>query len=380
VFSPDGLFGRYPYLLPNLVAAGCIVLAIIQGILFLEETNPQFKKDALDNDEITERTPLHRNSRARDRIRTSISTRASFRDRSNSVLAAIREVRKRPSFLEESLPMPIDPSFDIRRTSFGTMHSIIIPPDRNYSMINAAVPQKTFNKGVIMITLSLVIICFHQMAFISVIPVYILDEAHTPPGHLDLYGGLGLSVHDVGTYLAVNGFIALFIQGVVFPLFVEKIGVWKSFVTMIVAYPTCYLVVPFISTLPANWISPGVYLAFILQNFYGIIVFPCALILLKNATPSPLVLGRVNGMSMSACCLARTVSSPLVGIIYSLGGSAAAWFSLAGVTVLGAIQLFWIPTKHVNKVEIQSAFTDHHDNAVDDDSVYSHSIYSHPRH
>lgn len=385
-FSQDGIFGRYPYLLPNMVAAGAIVLAIIQGILFLEETNPALKANAADREEddtvseINERTPLNINRRSRDRARSSFSTRASFRDRSHSVLEAFREVRKRPSFLEASLPMPMEQSFDIRRTSFGTMHSIILPPDRHHLPSTRTPPQKTFNKGVVMITLALVIICFHQMAFISVIPVWILDEPHTRFGRLDFWGGLGYSLHDVGMYLAVNGFIALFIQGVIFPPFVEALGVWKSFVSMIVLYPICYLLVPFLSALPEKFISPGVYAIFVLQNIFGIIVFPCALILLKNAVPSPLVLGRVNGMSMSACCLARTISSPMVGILYSVGGSAAAWFGLAGVAVLGAVQLCWIPPKvEVDAVEVKSVLpvpgrreSILDGNAIDDESVYSY--------
>lgn len=360
VFSEDGIFGRYPYLLPNLFAVGAIVLAIIQGIIFLEETNPALKAPEPEDDGPTERTPILRGT-ARDRARSSIS-RASFRDRSNSVIAAIREVRKRPSFLEESMPLPIGQGFDIRRSSFGTMHSVRMKPSisnlrhehRPAPVPVPAAPKKTFNYGVIMLTLSLVIICYHQMAFISTIPIWVLDKPATPFGQLDLRGGLGFTLPDVGTYLAINGFIALFIQSVLFPLFVERVGVWKSFIWMIVLYPTCYIFMPFISALPTRLVSPGVYLSFILQDFYGIILFPCALILLKNATPSPLVLGKVNGMAMSACCLARTVSPPLVGLFYSLGGSAAAWWSLAVVSFIGVVQLIWIPREHVEDVEVES--------------------------
>jgi len=43
VFPPNGLFGKYPYLLPNLVAVGFILVAIIQGYIFLEETNPRLQ-------------------------------------------------------------------------------------------------------------------------------------------------------------------------------------------------------------------------------------------------------------------------------------------------------------------------------------------------
>jgi hypothetical protein len=132
--------------------------------------------------------------------------------------------------------------------------------------------------------------------------------------------------------------------------------------------------VPFVSVLPTEFESYGLYLSLLFQAFFGIIVFPCALILMKNATPSPLVLGRVNGMAMSACCLARTISSPLVGLIYSLGGSSSAWFGLAFVSVIGIIQLYWVPKEYVGPVEIENGLkralhNEEDDNAVDDISI-----------
>lgn len=378
-FSQDGIFGRYPYLLPNLVAAGGIFLAIIQGMLFLEETNPGSKAaeeaDTVNPaDEVNERAPLlpsqgrtrDRGSMsfrgARPRDRGSMSSTVRGRDRSMSVLITdgLRQIRKKPSFMEEGMPMPIDTHFDIRRSSFATMHSIkmshhdilpsVMPPV-------AETPKKTFNFTVVMITLSLTIIAWHQMAYITNLPVYLLDPSYA--SGIDFKGGLGLNLHEVGTYLAVNGFIALFIQGVIFPVFVEKVGVWHSFVSMIILYPTTYLIIPFISALPSSLISPGVYLSLILQGIYGIIVFPCALIMLKNATPSPLVLGRVNGAAMSACCLARTLSSPIVGWTYAFGGSAAAWFSLAGVAFIGVIQLYWVPNEmKSSQVTVENGWKD----------------------
>ncbi|KAF2113870.1 major facilitator superfamily domain-containing protein [Lophiotrema nucula] len=362
VFSPDGFWGKFPYFLPNLVAIISIVLAIIQGMLFLDETNPHFEKNdsAIDDESIDERTPLRAGARQRTRGSISQSQRARSRTRSISVsvVDSYRSLRKRPSFMEESLPLPTSQGFDLRRASFGTMHSIQIPDQktqiglpRTRAGVNEP-KEKALNFTIYMLTLALVLIAYHQMSFISIMPVFVQDPPRKPG--LDFIGGLGMNIHDVGTYLAVNGFITLFIQAVIFPPFVSAFGVWKSFTWMVILYPTTYMLVPFVSAAKTDgWVSAGVYLAFILQAFYGIIVFPCALILLKNATPSPLVLGRVNGFVMSACCLARTVGSPLVGAIYSIGGSAAAFFSLALVAVLGIVQLFWVPREHV-KVEVES--------------------------
>ncbi|KAF2463095.1 MFS general substrate transporter [Lindgomyces ingoldianus] len=354
VFSPDGLFGKFPYLLPNLVAVIAILLAIIQGAIFLEETNPRHQQDhkVFEDDEIDEQTPLHHQRDRASLVRCSPDTA-----RPHSDVDKTRHIRKRPSFLEESLPLPTEQTFDIRRNSFGTMHSIKLPQDyRNSSGLTRDDdrPRRTFNLAIIMLTLCLAFVAYHQMAFANTFPVYLLDKPDTPPGHLDFHGGLGLTLHDVGTYLAVNGFIALFIQGIVFPFFAEKVGVWKSFIIMVILYPTCYVIMPFISALPNSLIPVAIYVALILQGFYGIIVVPCALILLKNATASPLDLGKVNGLAMSASCLARTVSPPLVGMIYSEGGSGNAWLSCTAVAMLGVIQLFWVPREHIDAVEVES--------------------------
>ncbi|KAF7442778.1 major facilitator superfamily transporter [Pyrenophora tritici-repentis] len=404
VFDKDGLFGRYPYLLPNMVAAGGITLAIIQGMLFLEETLVREEKPEGENgiadhhdyhdhlDTINE-TPANERSRLlpppanhvnRDRD-TRGSTAGSMRHRASiasftrdrlasiSVSGSMRHIRKRASFLEEGMPMPFDQRFDIRRSSFGTMHSIKIQQD--VLPIRGGPtpkPRKTFNQTVLMIILAMSIFAFHQMAFISILPVYVLDPP-TSTG-LDFKGGLGMDLHDVGTFLTINGFITLFVQGFIFPIFVEWAGVWNSFIWMIILYPTTYLIVPFFSALPTEFETAGIYVSLFLQAFFAIIVFPCALILMKNAIPSPLVLGRVNGLAMSACCLARTISSPMIGLVYSLGGSAAAWFGLAAVAIFGVMQLIWVPKEDVGAVQIDNGLKKvmHHDmdeDAVDDISI-----------
>jgi hypothetical protein len=86
----------------------------------------------------------------------------------------------------------------------------------------------------------------------------------------------------------------------------------------------------------------GIYTILVLQDFFVVIINPCLLIALKNAAPSSLVLGKVNGLAMSAGSGARTVAPPLSGLIYGAGGSAAAWWSIAAVAVLGAIELCFI--------------------------------------
>lgn len=380
LFPEDGLFGRFPYLLPNLVAVAVIVLAVIQGVLFLEETNPRFKKDGALLHAHHHHAAAARGGYEGHREDEDDETSPLLRTASHpkSIAESIRQ--DGPFFGEEGLPTATDQRFDLRRNSFGTMHSISVgrPDLQRGDAPQHARPrpqeqepprEKALNFAVVMFIIALVIAAFHQMAFGAILPIYLLDSpsynasssssvaaaaaaAYRP--RLDLTGGMGFSLHDVGGYLAVNGFIALFCQGVIFPIFVERVGVWLSFLLPTLIYPVCYVIMPFLSLLrgdggdgnaeESSWRLPaGIYGTMVLQNLLGIIATPCALILLKNATPSPLVLGRVNGLAMSAVCFSRTVSSPLVGVVYDLGGSAAAWGSCAVVALLGAAQLWWVP-------------------------------------
>jgi hypothetical protein len=346
IFSPDGLFGEYPYLLPNIVCVVAIVIAVVQGAIFLKETNPMLAEKArLDSMDtivgIDEQTPL---------IKSDVHSNVTGVDSNGSNL------RRKPSLMQEAgLPSATDPHFDLRRSSFGTMHSIQVqrPPTPPTPLRNQKPDLRTtFNFTVVMLIGSLILCSYHSMGYFNLLPIYLLDTPSHPgtPG-IDLWGGLGYDVHAVGSFMAVNGVISVLVQGLVFPVFVSKLGVWKSFVTMIVLYPLTYPLMPLLTLLPFGPArAAGVYGIMVIQNHLNIIIPPCALILIKNATPSPLVLGTVNGACMSLLSLARTAAPPVQGIIYSTGGSAAAWFSLMGVTVFAFVQLYWIPRERSTQI------------------------------
>ena len=213
LFPIDGIFGKYPYLLPNLVSVVVIVLAILQGIFFLEETNPLTKiaidpqktvdEHAVEDEVADETTPLHNPGRRR---------------------SAPSHRVERPRFMEESLPVPVEQNFDIRRASFGTVHSIKFPTETVTEVQGETFKGQAFNYTVIMITIALLLVSYHQMAFNTLLPTHLLDKPAAPHGQLDFIGGLGFTVHDVGIYLAVNGFLGLLIQGFIFPIFVDKVS------------------------------------------------------------------------------------------------------------------------------------------------------------
>lgn len=327
-----------------------------QAMVFLEETNPprqaysvvdESEVETVEAPLIDETTPLQPGRRP-------------------SIAEAFEKRSRRLSYVVGSIPTPNEPSFDVRRSSLASIRSFkpisyltseecaveeeeYQPSEVLSSNASSASWEVTFTRPVIMWIIAIALMCYHQMAFVSVFPIYILDKPHVDHG-LDFHGGLGLTVHDTGRYMAVNSFFSLFIQAFILPLLLGKLGVWKSIVTFSLLAPCVDIFIPFISGLP----NPGlaVYPAFIMMAFCNIVIYPGLLIMLKNATPSKQALGKVNGLAVTASSMARTVGPPLIGIFYTAIGSAGAWWSCAGFGLLAVTELAFIsrPKDEIQKL------------------------------
>jgi len=339
VFSQDGIFGRFPYLLPNLIAVAVVIVAMILGFLFLEETNPALASQ--------KQTPT-----TSDTVQIAHETAPLLTARGDraSSIATARSNASIP-YVSVQVPIPNDPSFDLRRSSIASIaslsafkkslptyqtHETAVLDDDDQPPLKET--TKTFTKAVLTWTIALWLLCYHQMAFSSLLPVYLLDDpATTQRSHLDLHGGIGQTLPQVGTILAVNSIISLLVQGVVFPIYVSYLGVWYTVITLSLAAPFVYIITPFITLL--SYPKVGVYIVMTLQALATQMNYPILLILIKNATPNASVLGKVNGLAMSGCSGARTLAPPVVGILYSVAGSAIAWWSCAIIACVSVVQI-----------------------------------------
>jgi hypothetical protein len=325
---PKGsLFERFPYLLPNLICAGMLLLSIVLGYFLLEETHPDMQPRVLlpDDTFLSENTPL---------IETS-------------------DAMKRPAV-------------DLRDENYGTMRSrdaasssgtwtTTIGKDAEKQPLNI------FCKRIMAVILSLSIFTYHSMTFDHLLPIFFEDDrapAHSLSsiltaaltlgggGKSPFYspGGLGLSLQAVGVIMAVQGAIALFMQAVVFPLMAERVGVYRLFIFITFFHPVVYLIVPGLLYVPEALLYPAIYFCLAVRNFFSILLYPLLLILIKEATPSLTVLGKVNGLAASAGAACRMVAPPVAGYLYAVGKkmdcTALAWYGSALVAVVGAVQCF----------------------------------------
>lgn len=323
LIQTDSIFNRLPYLLPNLICVGLMIMSMTAGFLVFEESHPDFqpwstnKPESPDTGETTSLIQPRRDSLTEgdDDIDTSI-------------YGSIEE--------EEA---------------FGKVKPT--PPLQEEVTEATEAPVSIFTGRILMLILAFGLFAYHSMTYDHLLPIFFQDdragnvEALSQTrwgGFLD--GGLGISTQQTGVIMSTDGIIALFIQGVIFPYAASKLGIWRLFVAVTIAHPVAYLIVPFLVLLPAHLLYPGIYICLAVRNLLAIIAYPLLLILIKDACPSTKCLGKLNGLAASTGAASRTLASPIAGLLYGLGArlgfSAIAWWASALVAVVGALQVMFI--------------------------------------
>ncbi|KAK5660490.1 hypothetical protein OQA88_13038 [Cercophora sp. LCS_1] len=316
-FPTGSLFERYPYLLPNIICAGLLLVSILLGYFLLEETHPDMQPRVLlpEDTFLSENTPL---------IETS-------------------DAMKRPAV-------------DLRDENYGTIRSRSGDKSDSAKSLEKRPEYNIFtDKRIMAVILSLSIFTYHSMTFDHLLPIFLEDDratSHASIGvlrHLNPFyapGGLGLSLQAVGMIMAVQGLIALFMQAVVFPVLADRMGVYRLFIFVTVFHPITYIIMPGLLFVPERLLYPAIYLFLGIRNFFGILVYPLLLILVKEATPSLSILGKVNGLAASAGAACRMIAPPVAGYLYAVGRrmdcTALAWYGSTLVAILGAIQCFQV--------------------------------------
>jgi MFS family permease len=208
------------------------------------------------------------------------------------------------------------------------------------------------------------------MTYDHLMPIFFQDAVsnRSPSQALftSLRGGLGISTQNVGLIMSVNGVIALFVQGVVFPLMASWLGVWRLFIVVTVGHPLAFFIVPFLVLLPPNMVYVGIYACLFVRNLFSILAYPLLLILIKEASPAPAYLGKINGLAASVGGACRTVASPVAGFLYGIGSQVnfapLPWWASGLVAVVGALQMPWIERQKNKTTLVRSAVAWRNDN------------------
>ena len=254
------------------------------------------------------------------------------------------------------------PAVNVRAETYGTFKS------SDDSAWRHAEPKlqspKIFSKPVITLIIAMGIFTYHSMTYDHLLPIF-LEDARGNPSPVSIMtvefnplfspGGLGLSVQKVGAVMSIDGMIALFVQAIIFPFTARSLGIHRLFILVSILHPLTYLLMPYLVYLPESLIFPGLYACLGIRNLLSILAYPVLLILIKEATPSPSVLGKINGLAASAGAACRTIAPPVAGFLYTMGSrmefTGLAWYGSAIVAGIGAVQCFSVKRQRIEDVE-----------------------------
>ncbi|KAK2768287.1 hypothetical protein FQN54_000140 [Arachnomyces sp. PD_36] len=330
-FSRGSLLDRFPFLLPNLVCTGVLIVGIIIGLLFLEETHAEKK---------------YRRDIGLEVGRWLLGSRSWNRD-SGSHTPLENSDEDCQSLFEEPPPGYSSTQATPRPSVQGPARET---PEDVESNLDSQKPgfSKAFTKQVIFCIVGYGILAYHSVSFDQLMPVFlstpVSDETPTLP--FKFTGGLALSSKSIGLMLAVQGVYSMVAQLWFFPFLARHFGTLRIFRFVLIVWPALYLVVPYLVLLPARLQMTATYAALITKITMHVIAFPSTAILLANAAPSHSVLGSINGVAASTASLSRAFGPTVSGLLHSkgleCGYSGLAWWACGIVSVIGAVESFWV--------------------------------------
>jgi hypothetical protein len=175
--------------------------------------------------------------------------------------------------------------------------------------------------------------------------LFSLPESHETP-HLPFQfsGGFALPTKVIGFILSAQGVIQMFATLFVFPFVNRRIGSLATFRVVILSYPILYLMVPYLTLVPATLRMPCIYFVLVWKVTAQALSYPSLAIMLANSAPSKKVLGTLNGVAASSASLCRAFGPTLSGLVQSLGLSVGVlglpWWTNSLIAMIGAILSF----------------------------------------
>ncbi|KAF4550038.1 MFS-type transporter-like protein 26 [Elsinoe fawcettii] len=332
-FAHHGIFSQYPYLLPNLVCCAVVILSMIVGLLFLEETHED-KKDRHDiglevGDWLMQR--LRRPVIFDEKKRMFEEEYGLLGDSDSRSSCDYSSMDSSPALLPLTIGTADLSSGGPAALEAGTLQS------NNVKM------SGTFTNQVVMIIVSYGLLAFHTISAEQLLPVLLSMPHTTESPRLPFFftGGFELPTKIIGSILSMQGIIQTIATLVVFPFVSQKLGSLTTFRLSVLSYPFLYLLVPYLTVMPENLQRPLLYVVIVWKVTAQAFAFPPLQILLANSAPSKKVLGTLNGSAASSASLCRAIGPTLSGLIQSAGLSIGClglpWWSSSAVAVVAAV-------------------------------------------
>lgn len=381
-FSIGKVWPQMPYLLPNLICALILAIAIVAGWVLLKETHPDLakKEDIVDVLEVSyPNTPVNEygpdgsyGTFGRNDSEVTLTGPPEALDDCDT-MSLLSKITSHQAHLHHNA------DGEARETSslLSKIQSHSAHP-HHHNDADCHHTGATFTRRVLQLFGALALFAYHSMCFDHLLPILLLDPrgGDNPSAALPT-GGLGFTISQVGMVTSANGVLALIVQIVVFPPLANRFGVFRLFQLAVLAHPLVYFLPPFLTALPINpvWVTyAGLLVELVVRNMATIVLYPLLLILIKEAAPRPSVLGRINGVAASCGAFTRALAPPIAGWFYGLGErngiAGLAWWSTMLVAVVACAQLLFIA--RAKTVVVDEDGYVHADGLVEEEEGHKH--------
>jgi MFS family permease len=300
--NPKGgsLFWRYPYALPNIVAAGFFLFGIIVGTLFLHESLAA-KRDKRDYGRVLGKRLAQAVQYGLQGIKKSI-------------------FRLRGKTAEEESLLHSSPSHStLKDEEIAAAKLDTIEPFKKPSFREVLTKQTVLN------LLSYTLLAMHNIAFDQLLPVFLHHPRLGPdvlPFRFPLRfnQGFGLNSGRIGLMFTLYGMVGIFYQFVLFPPLARKYGVLNCLRVVLAIMPVVYFLAPFSVLVPsALGAQITLFALWLVKGLCSTFAFPCSTILLTNSASSLAVLGTVNGIATSLSAIGRAAGPTISGAAFTWG-------------------------------------------------------------
>lgn len=355
LFAPGTIWDRYPYLLPNLFSAFVVLIGVINGILFLEETHSE-KKQKPDRglelgNWILSCLPIF------GKCAESRDEKAKFSEMETQPL--IDHEEQLPGYRTNEATPENSPRIRSASVPSISWETLDLESSREESSLGIS---KIFTRPVVLNIVSFGILAFHTMTFDQLFPVFL---STAPPENkvptslpFKFVDGFGLDSKTIGIILSAQGAYQLLINMFLIPPVLKRFGARRLFRFLVVIYFALYLVTPYLVLLPEQYRMMGVGMVLVWKCTFASMAYPSNAILTADSAPSHLALGTINGVAASTASLCRAFGPTISGILYAVGlqsgYSGLAWWCSALVAISGAIVGFQIeePQTHADTTTV----------------------------
>ncbi|KAI4703895.1 hypothetical protein J4E81_000959 [Alternaria sp. BMP 2799] len=312
---------RFPYCLPNIVAAALFTFGISVGWLFLQETL-ESKKHAPD-----------------------LGLRTGAR-----LTAFVRKVLHLPTKKQNSSPE--------HEPLLGQHKAIDSETMSQHDAAHEIIPEKapryrdvlTYQTSLNLIVYTL--LAMYLQAYDQLLPVFMhhpvqLADDPTVSLPLKFAGGFGIESRRIGIIFTVFAISCTVCQFLLFPPIARYLGVVRCLRIAFLIFPFVFFVTPFLSLIPDPVMREvAMVMLLMVRGLAGTFSFTTSTIMLTNSALSLRVLGTVNGLATSFSSFGRALGPTLGGGLFTWGVKRGyvivPFWTMSAIALAASVPTFWL--------------------------------------